>query len=524
MRAFKVALALGAAGALSGCQLLGPESISYGRLNYNNVIQETAKEQVFENIVRVHKREPTLFVDVTEVDASVTAQASAGGSIAGIGGKAPATEGVTAGLTYSESPVVRYFPLLGQPLVQQVSSPITADSLAYLFDSNWAVPAVMQLSVDRMTPRFSDYGAALNAIIALDNYDALVIAAYPSAALTTLDVPKPAASKKSGDSGGGGGGGGGGGPSITSLPNDALVLYLEAERPGRGSQATANDAEAEAAARNILHLWIRLLRIYEGTQRDTEGLRKLCPDESARDACLAKLDRSVGEMDAKTVGATLHLLPGSIELRTRPLPPALMATGAGGYDTAAPILRTRSALGVLKAGAEYSGSLIRFVSQERYDALRAAAWNAPSCANTNTRDYYMVLSAAEMNAPVSVEAAPPGAGGSDGDDRAAVVNRIKTGDCDMATMRVGEPLDMNDAHLVSRELMLAGARAFILVAEGTPPPDAYVSYSDGGRSYYIAGDDAVSKLNFALLSQLLTMQAVASPGASSTATISIGGH
>jgi hypothetical protein len=501
MRAGMLALAMGASLGLAGCQLLGPESISTGRLNYNNVIQETAKEQVFENIVRVHKREPTLFVDVTEVDATVTAQASVGGSIAGIGGKAPATEGATAGLTYSESPVVRYFPLLGQPLVQQVSSPVTADSLAYLFDSDWAVPAVLQLTVDRMTPRFSDYGAALNAIIALDNYDALVIAAYPSSALTIFEAHKDG--KKTG---GGAADTGAGAASITSLPNDALVLYLEAERPGRGAQAVANDADAQATARSILHLWIRLLRIYEGTQRDTEGLEKLCPDANARDACLARLDAQVSGMDAKAVAATLHALPGSIELRTRPLPPAVMASGASGYDIAAPILRTRSALGVLKAGAEYAGSLIRFVSAGRYQALRAASWNAPHCANTNVRDYYTVL-------PDAVDA-----------DSAAVVARIKSGDCDMATMRASQPLDMNDTHAVSQELMLAGARAFILVAEGPPPPDAYVSYSEGSRSYYIAGDDAVSKLNFALLSQLLTMQAVASPGASSTATISISPH
>jgi hypothetical protein len=57
--------------SLSGCQVVGPRAVQYGRLNYNEVIARTSKQQTLENLVRVRNEEPTAFMDVTEVDAAV---------------------------------------------------------------------------------------------------------------------------------------------------------------------------------------------------------------------------------------------------------------------------------------------------------------------------------------------------------------------------------------------------------------------------------------------------------------------
>ncbi|MFI4934533.1 MAG: hypothetical protein ACHP7N_07940 [Caulobacterales bacterium] len=469
---------------LWGCQTVGPLSIQQGRPNYNNVIQETAKAQIFANIVRVHNREPTLFVDVTEVDATVTATGTAGLSMANIGAKTGRSGGATAGASYSESPLVRYFPLIGQPLVQQISSPITAESLSYLFDSNWSVPSVMQLTIDRLTPDAADYGAALNAISQLDSYNALVLAAYPSASAISDLRSK-----------------GSGAPSVANLPNDTLVMYLAANRPlSHGSQ--------DATRKSILHLWIRLLRIYEGTQPAADAsLKTLCGAAPSVDACLDGLDRRVEAMDATSVSGALRQLPNSIELRTRPTPGAMGATDPAAQAISPPTLRTRSALGVLKAGAEYNAGL-RFISPDHYAELRAAGWNSMACARG--RGFFL---------DVPREDRPD----EDADHRAvfARVRAAGEGDCDLLTMDPAAPLDVNQPQDMLREQLLLNRRAFVVIVKGPAPGDAYVSYSTGGATYYIAGDDEVSKVNFTLLSQLLTMQAVASPSASSTPVIAI---
>lgn len=67
---------------------------------------------------------------------------------------------------------------------------------------------------------------------------------------------------------------------------------------------------------------------------------------------------------------------------------------------------------------------------------------------------------------------------------------------------------------------LGHSRAYILVAQSDRPiPNAYVSISRKGRWYAIVEDDIVSKRNFALLSQILTVQSSSAPQLSPTAVV-----
>src|SRR5579871_4453191 len=132
------ALAVGALMALSGCQWFGPNSIGQGRDRYNNIIQSTAMEQTLSNIVRVYQHEPTLFMDVSEVDATISVGGSLTGGATSIGAgylhtKTALINGQvgSAGGTvqYSETPTIRYLPLAGQPLVAQLVTPVSVDAL-----------------------------------------------------------------------------------------------------------------------------------------------------------------------------------------------------------------------------------------------------------------------------------------------------------------------------------------------------------------------------------------------------------
>jgi hypothetical protein len=175
---------------LSGCQLIGPSSIDTGRGRYNDVIQTTSMVQTMANIVRVSRHEPPLFMDVTEVDATVSAGGSltAGGANIGVK-KAAATGqiGSVGGTTqFSETPTVRYQPLLGQALVAQLVTPVSADALGLLYDSSWDVAPLLDFSAAYLTLDPREFYPALNTIMELHDKEAVELVASQSS-LTKSD-------------------------------------------------------------------------------------------------------------------------------------------------------------------------------------------------------------------------------------------------------------------------------------------------------------------------------------------------
>src|ERR1700722_685629 len=119
--------AIAAGATLGGCGVVGPYSIEHGRTSYNDVIHQTSADQLFTNLIRIHNNEMPLFMDITEVDASVLVQGSVTGGVSGIGATKGTTGGTLAGQVssvagtgqYQEAPVIRYQPLQGQPLIAQ---------------------------------------------------------------------------------------------------------------------------------------------------------------------------------------------------------------------------------------------------------------------------------------------------------------------------------------------------------------------------------------------------------------------
>jgi len=112
---------------LAGCQFFGLTSIQVGRPVYNEVIEQTSKLQTFANIIRVFRREPTSFMDVSQINAQLTVQNTLMGAIDGIGGIR--TGSANMGFMFQENPNITYTPLIGQSLVSQITTPITVDAL-----------------------------------------------------------------------------------------------------------------------------------------------------------------------------------------------------------------------------------------------------------------------------------------------------------------------------------------------------------------------------------------------------------
>ncbi len=195
-----------AAITLSSCSVIGPASIDHGRTSYNEVIEDTSRQQALLNVVRVSNGESPLFMDVAEVDAATSAGGTLGSGATGLGATANfkstagtiagPVESITGSVSYQEAPTVRYFPLSGNALIAQVSTPIRPESLVNLYNSDWPLAAILDLSVNRVTSGYEDYDAAIDAMIDLDAYGALILAATSADSLTLYPAKRNVAERQ----------------------------------------------------------------------------------------------------------------------------------------------------------------------------------------------------------------------------------------------------------------------------------------------------------------------------------------
>jgi hypothetical protein len=522
--------------SLGGCQFVGPNAIGQGRERYNSVLQSTAMEQTMSNIVRVYQHEPTLFMDVTEVDATLSVGGSLSGGSTNIG--ATAGKGTSAGtlagqvysangtVQYSETPTIRYQPLLGQALVAQLVTPVSIDALGLLYDSGWPAATLLDLASAYLTLDYDEFYSAFNTIIELDNIGALELAAAKS------KLQKPADLEKADKSG-------------SASPNDSLIIYLRPFSAHAGSNNLGDE-------RRVLQLWVRLLRIYAGTQ----------PVFSPRDANCARLNLSAGNPEqlkdwdvgigARTrdqLDAARNCLPSRIELRVVP------AMGPGGDKSpefattnlisGAPLMRTYSALGILKTATERPHPKIEFVTPERYLQIRDPAthpWND----DPDSLSYYTLLPEDEdsIDCPDAVRKQKggcdnPSPGGPNSDAFSRLNNDVAHWIAGSATPEPAAGEDtyhggfvyeerrhdlLEDRYLRMNQRLGSLRRYMLIVVDGILPPDKpYVAYSYNGRWYYIAGDDTVSKKNFHLLSLFMTIMAVPQTNPPLAPVINVGG-
>jgi hypothetical protein len=437
--------------ALTGCGVVGPASIKLGRNNYNDVIHHTSGDQLLLNLVRIHNHEMPLFMDVTEVDAVVQVQGSLTGGKSNIGAHAPtalSTAGTVAGelenigatAQYIEAPTVRYQPLQGAPLIAQINSPISVDSFVSMFNSDWPLDALLPLTVDRLTAGYSDYYSALNAIIALDHNGALIVEAAPSG-------QQSAASEK-------------GGKKAVGGPNNALTLYFVPKGLANGNFEceTGLPYTQVNIERVSVYLWLRLLRIY-------------------RPADVHVADTHIGSASSAQLHKIVSQLPTSIEVPAMSLPTKTR-------NRAAPLLRTRSALGVLKNVVEGEYSLATFVSPEQASSIINGQPAKPGC--RKPEHYYLVVDGKAS-------------------DNVGITTSFK-----------------RDADARS-EGVLYNRRKYLLIQVSTlPPVGAFVSTYENGYFYFIADDDVVSKRTLALLALITSVQATPAQSGGLTPALSIG--
>ena len=512
----KLVIIAGALTLLDNCQYVGPVAIDQGRNRYNNVIQSTSKEQVLSNIVRVYDHEPIAVMDVTEVDAAQSFVGSVNGGATNMGAQ-PGTKSTSAGtisgqvesLTgsaqYSEIPTIRYQPLLGQPLVAQLVTPVNADALGLLYNSSWKVTPLLDFAASYLTLDYSQFYVALNVISELYFDGALEFVAAKS------DLTKAQGPTRSDQSASGGAGAQAANKPAGNAGNDALDIYLQPFHP----HAPRSELLVE---KRELQLWTRLLWIYYGTQP------KFAPQNPGRCAQIglsitpSALRRWDMNLRSNRRGFDLDVirncLPNFIELRTVAVPPEIARSE--GLISGAPLMRTYSALGILKNATERPHPKIAFVSPEIYRKIRARPWNE----DVDNLSFYTLLPESEnpLDNPVA-----PGHEAESAKIDDEVINWIQGPEGNLYVYEPPGPISENDYIKGNRRLGLLRRYILIIVDDIPPLSPAYVVHFDQGKWYYIDGDDEISQKNFDLISLFLTMMAIPSAVPPLAPVINVGG-
>lgn len=480
---------------LGGCQYVGPIAIDQGRDRYNHIIESTSKEQTFANILRVYYHEPTLFMDVTEVDATTTMSGAASGAITNIGARAGnsggtlagQTGGFNTGVTYSESPLIRYQPLLGQALVAQLATPVSVEAIWYLYQSGWDVTPLLDLSTAWLTLDSDEFFAALNTVAELDGKSALQLVAEKS------DVTKAKDEMASGKL------------NTDQKANVILQVTNKAATPGTSDALVIyhlpyHPHDVHKNPREKLRedmLWRQLLRLYAGTQ--PKCLSGGAPGRGKADAGGANKAR-----------CTLHPTD-SIEVRTMPV------TAEKRIDaqiiSGAPMMRTNSALGILKSAIEEPTPRIEFVNIGQYERIRSRPWNDPQL---NKDLVYYTLTPDELK---------PDKPKLDVFEREALGWLADRSPEKPTRVYLPPNPERQFDDFVNVNRVLGQLRRYILIIESDvlPPADAYVAHLEHGKWYYIDGNDVVSQKNFNLVSLFMTMMAVPPTTPPLSPAITVGG-
>lgn len=117
---------------LTSCHSFGPNGLSGTHPLYNEAISSSINDQFIQNLVRLHYREPTFFLDVATLKLEVS------GGVGFDSGSQVVTPDL--GSVYSSQPTISYAPLQGENFVKSLLSPLPLESVFALAGSRAGRP------------------------------------------------------------------------------------------------------------------------------------------------------------------------------------------------------------------------------------------------------------------------------------------------------------------------------------------------------------------------------------------------
>jgi hypothetical protein len=134
-----------------GCNAIGPRAVLNGRSNYNEVLNQTADEQILNMIVRLRYRETFGILQVASVTANIKLRKNIGAEF-GIGpdrNYAGNLVPLSAGLAYEENPTISYIPRRGETYVRGMLTPFPLDTLALFVRAARRTDVILRFAVNQ---------------------------------------------------------------------------------------------------------------------------------------------------------------------------------------------------------------------------------------------------------------------------------------------------------------------------------------------------------------------------------------
>jgi len=134
----------------AGCTSLGPRTVEPDRIDYNNAVAESWKQQVLLNIVRLRYSDAPVFIEVAQIIGGYTMEKS--GRLGwGINEQTSLrwTNSFNVGgdMKFTDRPTITYTPLTGSKFIRNMMTPITPEIILFMIQSGWPADAIMQYTV-----------------------------------------------------------------------------------------------------------------------------------------------------------------------------------------------------------------------------------------------------------------------------------------------------------------------------------------------------------------------------------------
>ena len=137
-----------------GCQHMGPTTIVPDRLNYNEAVCESWKQQMLLNIVRLRHNDAPVFIEVGSIIGGYSIEHK--GSAGWIGQfQTPYQQTLTAGgeSKFTDRPTITYTPLTGSKFIQSLMKPVDPPTLLFLIQSGWNAETLFHMVVQSINGR-----------------------------------------------------------------------------------------------------------------------------------------------------------------------------------------------------------------------------------------------------------------------------------------------------------------------------------------------------------------------------------
>jgi hypothetical protein len=145
---------------LTGCTTFGPGIVRSEQRPYNEALVHSWKEQLLLNLVRLKYRDDPYFLEVTSIVSNHTLNLTASATAKFPEMSKPISQSVTAGVGYTNQPVISYVPLQGPAYVKKLLSPVPLKMILALANSGWSIETVLDICVQEINGVFNAVSAA----------------------------------------------------------------------------------------------------------------------------------------------------------------------------------------------------------------------------------------------------------------------------------------------------------------------------------------------------------------------------